>query len=108
MPEPLELRLRRGERRRVAVPEPDHRDPSGEVEVAATVRGGQPRTFAIDEGDAGTTVGWEDGRAHDDRHAVTRVAPISVWTPPRAAWTAARSFGTMPPSNVPSSRSRSA
>src|SRR5437879_762039 len=43
-----------------------------------------------------------------DAHARTAVSPISVRTPLRAAITAARSFGTIPPTNVPSPTSRSA
>ena len=38
VPEALELRLRRGERRRMAMAERDDRDPAAEVEVLAPVR----------------------------------------------------------------------
>jgi len=37
VPQPVELRVRGGERRRMPVTEPDDRDPGGEVEVAAAV-----------------------------------------------------------------------
>ena len=41
-----------------------------------------------------------------ERHATTAVAPISARTPQRAAVTAARTFGTIPPSSSPASSSR--
>ena len=44
MPEPVELRVRGGERRRVAVAEPDDGDAADEVEVAAAVGVLEPRS----------------------------------------------------------------
>jgi hypothetical protein len=46
MPEPAELLLRGGERRRVTVTERDDCDPGAEVEVLAAVRVPDPRPLA--------------------------------------------------------------
>ena len=46
MPEPVELRVRGGERRGVAVAEPDDGDAREEVEVAAAVVAVEPHAVA--------------------------------------------------------------
>src|SRR5581483_1370251 len=105
VPEPVELRVRGGERLRVAVAEADDGDAGGEVEVAGPVRRGQPGAVALDEGDVGAGVRRQDGVPRRQHQAVTSVRPISARTPVRAATTAACSLGTMPPSNDPASTS---
>ena len=93
----------------MAVAEPDDRDPGGEVEVAPAVVVDEPGAVALDERDVGARVGRQHGSVEDGvLTASTAVSPISARTPSRAARTAARSFGTIPPSNSPSSSSRSA
>ena len=79
--------------------ERDDRDPAEEVEVAAAVDVGEPDALAGDERDVVSRVGGQE-RLPWRASAVmpsTAVAPIAASTPSRAAPTAARSFGTMPP-----------
>ena len=106
MPQPVELRVRGGERRRMAVAEPDDRDPREQVEVAVPRVVGQPGALAVDERDRQPCVGRQQVLLGDRVHATTAVAPISAVMPLAAAIAAARSFGTIPPSNAPSSSSR--
>ena len=75
MPELVELRVRGGERRRVAVAEPDDRDPADEVEVAAAVVVLEPRAVAAHERDVRARIRLEQRRADDRRggHATTAV-----------------------------------
>src|SRR5207253_7448900 len=108
VPEAVELLARSGGDRGMDVPEPDHRDPASEVEVAAPVGADEPAALALDERDVGAGVGREHRRARDDAHGTTAVRPISARTPSRAARTAASSFGTIPPANAPPSSRRSA
>jgi hypothetical protein len=60
VPQPLELRLGGGERRRVEVPEADDGDPADEVEVAAAAVVDEPWAVPGDEGDVLPRVGGED------------------------------------------------
>ena len=84
VPERVELCVRGGERRRVAVPERDDRDPGEQVEVALAVGVGQPDAVAGDEGDVVPRVGRQQRRGRQQRaHATTAVAPIVASTPPR-------------------------
>src|SRR5205085_8897735 len=108
VPESFELGLRGGEGCRMAVPEPDDRDPGDEVEIARSVLAVEPGALAARQRDAVARIGREDGCFQDRTHVTTAVSPISARTPSRAAVTAARSFGTIPPSSSPPSRSRSA
>src|SRR5919106_1360906 len=115
MPEPVELLAGGRQRSGVAMAERHDRDPATEVEVLAAGGIPEPATLAADEDHVRArirrqepleaafyeTVTW-------GVHASTSVAPISAWTPRRAARTAASSFGTMPPSNAPAASSRSA
>ena len=57
MPEPVELRVRGGERRGVAMAEPDDGDAGEEIEVAAAGVVDQPRAVAFDERDVEARVG---------------------------------------------------
>ena len=99
MPEPVELRVRGGERRRVPVAEADDGDAAGEVEEACGRRRRSARSPRPDERDVRARVGRQDGAtAMRCAHATTSVIPISARTPSRAASTAARSLGTIPPS----------
>src|SRR4029079_12238686 len=88
------------------VAERDNRDPAPEVQVLAAI--GVPHTaaVAVDDGEIGACVRRQEplerGRRH--RHATTAVSPISAVSPARAAWTAAMSLGTIPPSEVPDAR----
>ncbi len=52
VPQLVELRVRGGERRRVAMAEPDDGDAAGEVEVATSGLVDQPHAVALDERDA--------------------------------------------------------
>ena len=108
MPEPVELRVRGRERRRVAVAEADDGDPGEQVEVAPPVGVDEPRTLAGDERHVLPRVGRQHRVRGDGAHATTAVAPISARTPSARATTAARSFGTIPPSSSPVSSRRSA
>ncbi len=102
VPEGVELAVRRGQRRRVAVAERDDRDPGEQVEVPLAVGVGQPDAVAGDEGDVVPRVRRQERRGREHRrHATTAVAPIDASTPPRAATTAAWSFGTIPPPSAP-------
>ncbi len=101
VPEPVELRVRGRERRRMAVPERDDGDAGGEVEIAAPVGPGEPDAVALDEADLRLGVRRQQMRLDRDAHATTAVAPMSACRPLRAARDAARSLGTMPPSKVP-------
>src|SRR5581483_9097586 len=105
VPEALELRPRRRERPRVAVAEADDGDAGEQVEVALAVVGDEPRALAVHERDREARVCREQRRAGEDAHATTAVAPMVAATPPRAAVTAAWSFGTIPPCSVPPSSS---
>ena len=105
MPESVELLVRGGERRRMAMSEADDGDARREVEVTRPVGGGQPRAVAVDERDVGADVCREHRAARGERHEVTSVRPISARTPRLAATTAACSFGTIPPSKQPASTS---
>ena len=89
MPESVELLVRGGERRRMAMSEADHGDARREVEVTRPVGGGQPRAVAVDERDVGADVCREHRAARGERHEVTSVRPISARTPRLAATTAA-------------------
>ena len=109
MPEALELRLRGSERRGVPVPEPDHCDAGEEIEVALAVRIDEPRALAVGERDVEPRVRRQQLAARGDvGHATTAVRPIVAVIPLAAASAAARSFGTMPPSNAPSASIRRA
>ena len=77
MPEPVELRVRSGERRGVAVAETDDRDAGEEVEVAVAVVVDEPRAVAVDERDVEPRVRREELGGVDVRHATTAVAPIA-------------------------------
>ena len=69
----------------------------------------EPDALAGDERDVVARVGREQrGEVERRAHASTAVAPIVASTPCRAAPTAARSFGTIPPASSPASSSRSA
>ena len=105
MPEPLELSLGGGERRGVAVAEHDDRDACEEVEVAGSAGVGQPLAVARHEGDVLARVGRQEFvlSQHELVHATTAVRPMCAVMPLPAASAAARSFGTMPPSNAPAS-----
>ena len=105
MPEPVELGVRRGERRRVTVAERHDGDAGREVEVLTALTVVEAAAEPVDERDAGGGIGREERGARDRAHAVTAVSPISAATPLRAADAAASSFGTMPPSNAPPSTS---
>src|SRR5205085_941756 len=83
--------LRGGEGCRMAVPEPDDRDPGAEVEVAAAVLAVEPGALAARQRDAVARIGREDGCFQDRAHVTTAGSPISALTPSRAAVTAARS-----------------
>ena len=78
MPEPVELRVRGGERRGMAVAEPDDRDAGEEVEVALAVGVDEPRAVALDERDVEPRVGRQQlvPRLATWRHATTAVRPI--------------------------------
>ena len=108
MPEPVELRVRGGERRGVPVAEADDGDPGEKVEVAPPVRVDDPRPLAGDDRHVLPRVGRQNRVRGDGVHATTAVAPISARTPSRAATTAARTFGTIPPASSPVSSRRSA
>ncbi len=107
VPQPVELRVRRREWRRVAVAEADDGDAGEQVEIALAVGVDEPRAFAVGERDVEARVGGEELRERGDvRHATTAVQPISAAMPLPAASAAARSLGTMPPSNAPASSIR--
>src|SRR4051812_35130651 len=109
VPERVELRVRGRERCGVEVAEADDGDACDQVEVARAVVGGDPAPLAAHERDVGARVRRQHGRARQRAaHATTAVWPISAWTPSRAAVTAARSFGWIPPWSVPPSSSSSA
>ena len=108
MPEPVELSVRGGERRWVPVAEADDGDPREKVEVAPAVGVDEPRTLAGDDRHVLPCVGRQNRVRGDGAHATTAVAPISARTPSRAATTAARTFGTIPPASSPASSRRSA
>ena len=108
MPETLELRPRCSQRDGVKVPERHHGDAASEIEVCAAVCIPDPGAFPSHQHEVRARVGRHEplepsgsdiGR--NRAHATTAVAPISTVSPSRAARTAARSFGTMPPSTVP-------
>ena len=80
----------------------------GEVEVPAAHVVGQPDAVALDERRARHRVGRQQRVVQHRAHAVTAVAPISATSPLRAARAAARTFGTIPPSNEPESTSAGA
>src|SRR4029079_19458814 len=109
VPQRIEVRVRRRSDRGVPVPEAGDRDPAAEVEVRAPFVVPDAAALAADDRQVCACVRRQDrsaiepraGRA--SRHAGTSVTPIEAWTPPRAARTAATSFGTMPPSNSPAS-----
>ncbi len=108
MPEPVELGVRRGERRRVAVAEAHDRDAREQIQVAAARVVLQPRALSGHEGDAEPGVGGEQPAlgGEDVAHAITAVAPMCAVIPLAAAIAAARSLGTIPPSNAPASSRR--
>ena len=107
MPQLVELLVRGGERRGVAVPEPDDRDAGEEVEVALAVGVDEPGAVARRERDVEARVGRQHPRLGQSlRHAITAVRPIVAVMPLAAASVAARSFGTMPPSNAPAASIR--
>src|SRR5439155_10314530 len=95
VPELLELRLRRLERSRVTVAEPDDGDAGQQVQVPAPVLVADPRTPAADDRDVLARVRRQDRRHDVDVHATTAVRPISASTPTRPTLTAARSVGRM-------------
>ena len=66
MPQPVELRVRGGERRRVPVAETDDRDACEEVEVALAVGVDEPRALAVGERDVESRVGREELRERCD------------------------------------------
>ena len=101
MPEPVELRVRGGERGRVPVAERDDGDAGGEVEVALAVAAGEPDAVAFDEAQPRRRVRRQQCAREQRVHATTAVAPISATSPLRAAFAAASSLGTMPPSKLP-------
>ena len=105
MPEPVELCMRGRQRGRMPVAERHDRDPGGEVEILAAVGIGKARAEPVDEGNPARRIRRQQRVLESDAHAVTAVTPISAATPLRTAAAAASSFGTMPPSNVPSSTS---
>ena len=112
VPELVELRVRSGGDRRVPMAEADDGDAGAEVQVRAL--GVVPHTAALspNDRDVSARVRRQHRRAGRERHRVahagTSVDPMDARTPPRAACTAAISFGTMPPSNRPSARPASA
>ena len=110
MPEPVELRLRRGERRGVAMAETDDRDAGEEVEVALPFGVDEPRAVAVGEGDVVPRIRRKHlVRARDLAcHATTAVCPIVAVMPLAAASAAARSLGMIPPSKAPSASMRRA
>src|SRR5262249_11152061 len=97
MPEPLELSVRGGERRRMPVTERDDGDPGAEVEIRPAGVVEQPDAVAGDEGHVRLGVDRKQRALYDGAHATTAVAPICAARPPRAALAAARSLGTIPP-----------
>ena len=66
---------------------------------------GKARAEPVDERDPARRIRRQQRALQSDAHAVTAVTPISAATPLRTAAAAASSFGTMPPSKVPSSTS---
>src|SRR5579884_2599242 len=108
VPEPVELRVRGRGGRRVPVTEPDDRDAREQIEVALAGVVDEPGTVALDERHVETRVRGQDFvlTQHYVRHATTAVAPMCAVIPLAAAIAAARSFGTMPPSNSPASSIR--
>src|SRR5687767_816342 len=88
-------------------------DPGAEVEVPPPVRVDEVDAVARDERQGHGRIDGEQRARPGRGHAVTApaviaVAPISADTPPRAARAAARSLGTIPPSNAPAPTRRSA
>ena len=74
MPEPVELRVRCGQRRRMAVAEPDDGDAGEEIEVALAVGVDQPGAVAVDERDVEPRVGRQQPvRELHVGHATTAV-----------------------------------
>ena len=85
VPEPVELRVRGGERRRVAVAEPDDGDARGEVEVRAARVVDEPDAVALDERDARRRIRRQQRVLQRGAHATTAVTPMSAASPFRAA-----------------------
>ncbi len=109
VPHAVELGVRGRERRRVAVPEPDDGDPAEQVEVALAVRVDEPCAVALDPCHVLPRVRRQEIVMSQHLllgHATTAVLPISALMPLPAASAAARSLGTIPPSNAPSSSMR--
>ena len=98
MPQPVELRVRGGGHGRVAMTEPDDRDPAAEVEVRAALVVPDAAALAPHDGDVGARVGGEHRVSREplvDTVSLAAVTPAPRWsrstrgTPPRAARTAA-------------------
>src|SRR6266446_5689170 len=88
----------------MAMAEADDGDPAEQVEVALAIRVDEPGAVALDERDVLARVRRKQiAMRRHLRHAITAVLPIRAAMPLPAASAAARSWGTMPPSNAPSS-----
>ena len=82
VPEPVELRVRSGERRRMPVAERDDGDAGGEVEIArGRGRRSSQHAVAVDERDARRRIRREQRVLERDAHATTAVTPISATRP---------------------------
>ena len=82
MPEPVELLVRGGKRRRMPMSEPDDGDARRRGRGSACRRRGQPRAVAVDERDVGARVRREHRRcASASVMRPPRVRPISARTP---------------------------
>src|SRR5207237_415093 len=88
--------------------EPHDGDPGDEIEEAIAVGALDPAALAAHERQLLARVGRQNRRGEDGAHAVTAVTPMFVCTPSRAAVTAARSFGRIPPSSSPPASNPSA
>ena len=105
MPQLVELRVGGCRDRGMPVTQRDDRDPAAEVEVRPTHVVPDAAALTADDRHVGACVRRQDCRLQETvgrgAHAGTSVAPIEARTPPRAACTAAISFGTIPPSKTP-------
>src|SRR3954471_7482845 len=91
------------------MPEADDGDAAQQVEVAPAVRIDEPGAVALDERHVLPRVRRQEIVMSQHLllgHATTAVLPISALMPLPAASAAARSLGTIPPSNAPSSSMR--